>query len=230
MAWDDRQRATGGAGGGANWLGVDAGPELPPYYAQRVDTIRPATAISVRRRATPSETEAQAERLFRDFKLGLATLVVVALLLVAYFWDGEPERARGGREKEEAVLSIRLEGRRRSDVAHYPDFRDAAPPVVTPARAPRTRVVREAPSPRAVRGTRPRVYKVKPGETLSAIALRCYGSAAEWRTIFNANRSRLRRPSDLRSGMRLVIPEKRSATRRSRMPGALARASPPRRE
>jgi len=230
MAWDDRQNASGGAGGGENWLGVDAGPELPPYYAQRVDTIRPATGISVRRRATPSETEAQAERLFRDFKLGIVTLVVVALLLVAYFWDGEPERAGNTRNEEEAVLSIRLEGRRRSDVARSPVLRDEQAPVVTPARAPRTQVVREAPSPRVARDTRPRVYKVKPGETLSAIALRCYGSATEWRTIFNANRARLRRPSDLRSGMRLVIPAKRSATRRSRMPGALARASPPRRE
>jgi len=230
MAWDDRQSAPRGAGGGQNWLGVDASPELPPYYAQRVDTLRPATAISVRRRATPSETEAQAERLFRDFKLGLVTLVVVALLLVAYFWDGDPDRAGGAREQEEAVLSIRLEGRRRSDVAQSPVFRDEQAPVVMPAQAPRTRVVREAPSPRAARAARPRFYKVKPGETLSAIALRCYGSAAEWRTIFNANRARLRRPSDLRSGMRLVIPAKRSAARQGRMPGALARASPPRRE
>jgi len=230
MAWDDQQSAPREAGGGPNWLGVDAGPELPPYYAQRVDTIRPATAISVRRRATPSETETQAERLFRDFKLGIVTLVVVALLVVAYFWDGEPERAGHTRDEEEAVLSIRLEGRRRSDVARSPVLRDEQAPAVMPARAPRTRVVDEAPSPPVERATRPRVYKVKSGETLSAIALRCYGSAAEWRTIFNANRARLRRPSDLRSGMRLVIPAKRSAAHRSRMPGALARASPPRRE
>ncbi len=226
MAWDDQQGAPGGADGGGNWLGVEApGPELPPYYAQRVDTIRPATAISVRRRATPSETEAQAERLFRDFKLGLVTLVVVALLLVAYFWDGEPERASSTRDNDEAVLSIRLEGRRRSDVAIAQNRAPAAAPVYT-RRAP---TVRETPAPRAASNPRPRVHTVKPGETLSAIALRCYGAAAEWHTIFNANRTRLRRPSDLRSGMRLVIPPRRSAARRSGMSGALAHASSPRR-
>ena len=110
MGWDNRQNEQGGAGGGQNWLGVDVpGLELPPYYAQRVDTIRPATGISVRRRASQSETEAQTERLFRDFKLGLVTLVVVALLLVAYFWDGEPERLANTTLEDDAVLSIRQE-------------------------------------------------------------------------------------------------------------------------
>jgi hypothetical protein len=226
MAWDDRQGAAGGADAGQNWLGVDEpGPELPPYYAQRVDTIRPATAISVRRRATPSETEDQAERLFRDFKLGLATLVVVALLLVAYFWDGEPERANNIRDDDETVFSIRFEGRRRSAVAIVETRATAVAPVYTP-QAP---AVRETPAPRRVSNPRPRVYTVKPGETLSAIALRCYGSAAKWQTIFNANRTKLRRPSDLRSGMRLVIPARRSAARRSGLSGALARANPTRR-
>ena len=216
MVWDDPKGAPR--------------PELPPYYAQRVDTIRPATAISVRRRATPSETEAQAERLFRDFKLGLVTLVVVALLLVAYFWDGEPERASRTRDEEDAVFSIRLEGRRRSEVA-LADARERARAPVYSAPAPARR---SAPAPRREaapdRSAAPSVHTVRPGETLSAIALRCYGNAAEWRAIFNANRSRLRRPSDLRSGMRLVIPPRRSAARRPGVPGALARASPARRE
>jgi len=227
VVWDERNGAPGRSDGGPNWLGVEmSGPELPPYYAQRVDTIRPATAISVRRRATPSETEAQTERLFRDFKLGLVTLVVVALLLVAYFWDGEPERVGRTPEEEDAVLSIRLEGRRRSEVA----MAEARTPVAAPVYAPRAPAVREAPAPRVRSNPRARVHTVKPGETLSAIALRFYGSAAEWRIIFNANRSRLRRPSDLRSGMRLVIPAKRNASGPSRMTGALARASPARRE
>jgi nucleoid-associated protein YgaU len=213
MVWDDRQGAPGF--------------ELPPYYAQRVDTVRPATGISVRRRATPSETEAQAERLFRDFKLGLVTLVVVALLLVAYFWDGEPERITRTRDAEETVLSIRLEGRRRSDVAMAATRAPVARPVYsTPSPARRL----AAPAPATREAAAPRVHTVRSGETLSAIALRRYGNAAEWRVIFNSNRSRLRRPSDLRAGMRLVIPPKRSAARRSRMPGALARASPTRRE
>ncbi|MHC4253562.1 MAG: hypothetical protein ACYS9X_30960, partial [Planctomycetota bacterium] len=160
MVWDDRQGAPS--------------PELPPYYAQRVDTIRPATAISVRRRATPSETETQAERLFRDFKLGIVTLVVVALLLVAYFWDGEPERVSRTRLEEDAVLSIRLEGQRRSEVALADARGRAAAPVYSaPAPAPR----RPEPAARRTapeRDSRPRVHTVRPGETLSAIALRCY--------------------------------------------------------
>ncbi len=75
-----------------------AGPtELPPYYAQRLQAVEPPGVRSARHAAAGSP-EAEAERLFRDFKLGLLTLVIISLLLLAYFWDGgdEGQRASGG--------------------------------------------------------------------------------------------------------------------------------------
>ncbi len=206
-----------------------AGPrELPPYYAERLDTIPRAAAVSSRRQAVAVDPEAQAERLFRDFKLGLLTLVVVALLLLAYFWDGERRKPGDPAEAEEGVLSITLSGRRRSDVMQLPAHAQGTrPPHRGRSRHPaggggdgggrgpgRSRVTRPPGTGTHVRAGRAAVaYTVKPGDTLSAIALRFYGDAAEWRLIFKANRRRLRRPSDLRAGMQIVIPAKARVAR-----------------
>jgi hypothetical protein len=51
-------------------------------------------------------------------------------------------------------------------------------------------------------------YVVQPGDTLSKIALKLYGSAALWPLIFEANRDKLANPSLLRVGMELRIPER----------------------
>lgn len=211
--------------------------ELPPYYAERLDTIPRAVTFSGRRQAVAVDPEAQAERLFRDFKLGLLTLVVVALLLLAYFWDGERRRPGDPAGAEEGVLSIRLSGRRRSEVMQLPA------PAPETRRAPSRRPRRPTGGDGGERGhgrsgiTRPPgtgtgpgthvgagraafAYTVKPGDTLSAIALRFYGDAAGWRLIFRANRRRLRRPSDLRAGMRILIPAKPREARRPASPSS----------
>jgi len=49
-------------------------------------------------------------------------------------------------------------------------------------------------------------YVVQRGDTLGAIARTYYNSASLWQVILDANRDQLRRPEDLRPGMRLVIP------------------------
>jgi nucleoid-associated protein YgaU len=49
---------------------------------------------------------------------------------------------------------------------------------------------------------------VQPGDTLSHIARRVYGSAGLWDTIFQANRDQLETPDKLKVGMKLVIPPK----------------------
>ncbi len=210
-----------------------AGPrELPPYYAERLEAIPRAAAVSGRRQAVAVDPEAQAERLFRDFKLGLLTLVVVALLLLAYFWDGERRKPGDPAGAEEGVLSITLSGRRRSEVMQLPE----RAPDTRPAPSRRSRrlaggggdggergpgrsgVTRQlGPGTRLGAGHAAVAYTVKPGDTLSAIALRFYGDAAEWRLIFQANRGGLRRPSDLRAGMHIVIPAK---AREARLPAS----------
>ena len=226
-----------------------AGPtELPPYYAQRLQAVEPPGVRSARHAAAGSP-EAEAERLFRDFKLGLLTLVIISLLLLAYFWDGGDGGARTGDEPDD-VLAFWVTARRRGDVLPYAAEavevsravrRTGARGVVSrgstsPARAvrPRTR-----PSTSSGRGrrepverrARAYVYKVRSGDTLSAIALRFYGDASLWKAILRANSGRLRRASDLRAGMRLIVPlRSRRAGVVATNANALALAGPVRRE
>lgn len=49
-------------------------------------------------------------------------------------------------------------------------------------------------------------YTVSPGDSLGAIAVKFYGDAAHYSSIFNANRALLSSPDKLRIGQRLVIP------------------------
>jgi len=215
----------------------DAGPahetgagELTPYYARRLEVARPASGVSGRRQAVSADPEAQAERLFRDFKLGILTLVVVSVLLLAYFWEGEPTDIEPRPQPEESVLRFNVLGRRRNEVAHLPAATECAPrrnvlpaaPKGVPSFARRTSggagsegAVSAARAPSVSRaeapGRRATVYTVQGGDTLSAIALRFYGDASAWRTILDANSRRLRRPTDLRAGMKIVVPDRNAA-------------------
>jgi LysM repeat protein len=49
-------------------------------------------------------------------------------------------------------------------------------------------------------------YVVVKGDTLSSISLKVYGAASRWREIFDANRSLLRSPTQLKVGLSLAIP------------------------
>ncbi len=61
----------------------------------------------------------------------------------------------------------------------------------------------EAPAPEA---PAERTYTVESGDSLSAIAERMYGSAAEWPKIFEANRDQLDNPDLIQPGQTLRIP------------------------
>lgn len=51
------------------------------------------------------------------------------------------------------------------------------------------------------------VVEVQRGDTLSAIAARCYGEAHQWERIYIANRETIGRNPDLiQPGQRLLIP------------------------
>lgn len=56
-------------------------------------------------------------------------------------------------------------------------------------------------------GSRPRSYTVVPGDTLSHISGKVYGSTARWRDIFERNRDILPNENSLRIGMELQLPE-----------------------
>ena len=49
-------------------------------------------------------------------------------------------------------------------------------------------------------------YTVRPGDTLSTIAARAYGSAAGWPAVWWANRRQVRDPDLITAGERLVLP------------------------
>jgi LysM repeat protein len=56
-----------------------------------------------------------------------------------------------------------------------------------------------------------RRYAVRPGDTLSSIALRFYGSRARWPVIYQANRSVIKNPDAIFPGEVLTIPDKPGA-------------------
>ncbi|HLM90145.1 MAG TPA: transglycosylase family protein [Streptosporangiaceae bacterium] len=52
----------------------------------------------------------------------------------------------------------------------------------------------------------PGSYTIRPGDTLSAIAARTYGSAADWPAIWWANRRQVPEPDVITTGQRLTLP------------------------
>jgi nucleoid-associated protein YgaU len=53
-----------------------------------------------------------------------------------------------------------------------------------------------------------KTYEVKSGDTLSKIARQEYGSASEWKRIFDANQDILKDPDKIYPGQMLKIPAK----------------------
>ena len=70
------------------------------------------------------------------------------------------------------------------------------------------------PVPQAVSMTEPNVtqqpqateYIVQKGDTLGSISTREFGTAKKWESIYDANRDRLKSPTDLKIGKPLRIP------------------------
>jgi LysM repeat protein len=68
-----------------------------------------------------------------------------------------------------------------------------------------------------------RRYTVRAGDSLSSIAQRYYGSAADWPTLYTANKSVIANPNRILPGQVLTIPS--SASARSTTTGSQARSS-----
>lgn len=68
----------------------------------------------------------------------------------------------------------------------------------------REKLRREA-EERAAR-TKPRVYVVKEGDSLSKIAKEVLGDASRWQEIFEANKDQIKDPKLIRVGQELRIP------------------------
>lgn len=63
-----------------------------------------------------------------------------------------------------------------------------------------------APPPEPERPPVPATHTVVPGDTLSAISQKYYGTSARWKDIYNANRVTMSSPSALKIGMVLKLP------------------------
>jgi hypothetical protein len=72
-----------------------------------------------------------------------------------------------------------------------------------------------------------RTHVIKSGETLSALASRYLGSSGRYREIYEANRSVLRSPDDVREGLSIVIPDVNTSGDRTREPRQSANATLP---
>jgi LysM repeat protein len=68
----------------------------------------------------------------------------------------------------------------------------------------------------------PRHYTVRPGDTLSSIAQRFYGSTADWRLLYEANRSVIKSPDVIFPGEVLNIPSGPSARSTTSTPSVLS--------
>ena len=108
----------------------------------------------------------------------------------------------------------------------WPALPPSAPTAEAPL-APVTPVTSEAPARKVVRESRAlsgRVYEVRPGDTLWAIAERQFGDATRWPELFEANRSRLANPHQIRPNQKLqlggVQQASRSGTSRARGDGS----------
>ncbi|MBP7831295.1 MAG: LysM peptidoglycan-binding domain-containing protein [Kiritimatiellae bacterium] len=80
--------------------------------------------------------------------------------------------------------------------------RPAAASTPAPAAASAPKAPEPAPAQPAVS-----TYVVQPGDNLSRIAEKMYGSSARWADIYEANRSALKSPESVRVGQTLIIPK-----------------------
>lgn len=107
-------------------------------------------------------------------------------------------------EPAAAPLSEPAKPRAPMAVAAKPVGPQAAPSVAVPKRvpAPQAAPVETAEAPT----TSGSYYKVRSGDTLSALAQRHLGSAKRWPEIFEANRDKLKNPHWIAVGQELTIP------------------------
>jgi nucleoid-associated protein YgaU len=75
--------------------------------------------------------------------------------------------------------------------------------VIESAQVPRTQTAGAGVSG----GKSSRTYTVQAGDSLSKISKQFYGNANEYMKIFEANRTRLSNPNEIRPGQQLIIPE-----------------------
>jgi tetratricopeptide (TPR) repeat protein len=109
-------------------------------------------------------------------------------------------------EKENATLKVRvsnLEAQSSQLRATVGVLRNKYESAADQASRSLDTVALPVPAPRAAG----KMVRVEKGDSLRKIAIRKYGDQAKWRDIYEANRSQLKRPEDVRIGQMLLVPE-----------------------
>ena len=90
------------------------------------------------------------------------------------------------------------------------EARPSAPPVeIEPEGDPPAALIEEAVAAAAapaLTSPEPRIYEVRPGDTLDKISQRVYGTRRHWKEILRANQRVIPTPQAMRAGLRLTIP------------------------
>ncbi len=84
--------------------------------------------------------------------------------------------------------------------------RQASASAQTPSATQRTAARQQTAVQIEVKRDTPATYTVQPGDTLSNVSRKVYGTKNRWREIFNANRDRMATPESLKPGQVLRIP------------------------
>lgn len=121
-----------------------------------------------------------------DLKTGIiiGTVLVIGIVLIISLWPGQSvdQRHRDLFQEEEMDLPITTQE------DNLPTSTKKTTPIETTQPA------------------NPRIHTVTTGETLSAIAMKYYGTTGHAQIILEANKSRITDKNQIRPGMRLIIP------------------------
>lgn len=106
--------------------------------------------------------------------------------------------------EENADLKRQLEGRSTTTTATQQKVTTTTAQPTTQKSV--TDTIPKSAKPASSSETTHKIYHVVAGDTLSKIASQFYGESGQWDLIYQANKDRMKTPSDLRVGQTLVIP------------------------
>ncbi|UCC99927.1 MAG: LysM peptidoglycan-binding domain-containing protein [Phycisphaerales bacterium] len=164
----------------------------------------------------------------KDLKIGLA--VGLGLVAAAVVWvstrpsmspearmgqlhNTDPVEQAGPAEEPNEQPVVSVIARSPEPNLPLPTLPEAPPPetpieeTVVPAEEEEPGVFDSTVHEQTVKIETQRFHIVRKGETLSKISLTYYGSAGQWRKIFEANRLTIEDPDKLTLGQKLIIPD-----------------------
>ena len=121
--------------------------------------------------------------------------------------EAKAKAVEEARKKQEAEAKAEAEANAKAaEEARKKQEADTKPTMAVPKAEPAKVESKPATAPTPVQATAARIYEVKPGDSLSKIALEVYGNAGRWPEIFEANKDQIKNPNLIHPGQKLRIP------------------------